>query len=175
MSHGVKYLVWRGGRPRWVPGQALRARGFKGKDLKDKNGNWLPWEFAKAEAERLNDLAGVPQGKKKVRPPTYPGEIGMVKSDKGYVYFLVLGQSVKIGFATDPVSRFRSSWTYLPDEPDLYVAVEGSVHEERRLHSILHEDRKKGEWFHLTTRVMKIIARSAFEKKVAFDWRGWTR
>jgi hypothetical protein len=32
---------WRDGRPRWIPSPALRALGFKGRDLKDDKGRWL--------------------------------------------------------------------------------------------------------------------------------------
>lgn len=33
--------TWRDGRPRWIPSPALRAHGWKGKDLKDPLGRWL--------------------------------------------------------------------------------------------------------------------------------------
>ncbi len=35
------YVVWRDGRPRFTPSPELRARGFKGKDLKHEDGRWL--------------------------------------------------------------------------------------------------------------------------------------
>lgn len=47
------YLVWRDGRPRWVPGPRLR-HAFKARDLKDADGNWLGIEAAIAAAKVLN-------------------------------------------------------------------------------------------------------------------------
>jgi len=37
----IPHIVWRDGRPRFVPGPALRALGFRGEDLKDPAGRWL--------------------------------------------------------------------------------------------------------------------------------------
>lgn len=50
----VPYLVWRDGRPRWVPGPALRAKGAKGADLKSAEGAWLGLEAAIEAARKLN-------------------------------------------------------------------------------------------------------------------------
>lgn len=50
----VPYFVWRDGRPRWVPGPKLRARGWKGRDLKDEAGQFLPLQAALAAARDLN-------------------------------------------------------------------------------------------------------------------------
>ena len=50
----VPYFVWRDGRPRWVPGPKLRAKGFKGQDLKDPAGNWLSEAAAIEAARALN-------------------------------------------------------------------------------------------------------------------------
>lgn len=37
----IPHIAWRDGRPRFSPGPALRALGFKGEDLKDAQGDWL--------------------------------------------------------------------------------------------------------------------------------------
>ncbi len=50
----VKYLKFRDGRPRWEPGPTLRAKGIKGRDLKDEAGRWLGLEAAIAAANALN-------------------------------------------------------------------------------------------------------------------------
>ena len=50
----IPYLVFRDGRPRWVPGKHLRAQGFKGLDLKDAAGGWLSPLDAMARAKELN-------------------------------------------------------------------------------------------------------------------------
>ncbi|PLW77866.1 tyrosine-type recombinase/integrase [Cohaesibacter celericrescens] len=41
VSIKIQYVVWRSGRPRFVPGKALRALGYKGEDLKHPDGTWL--------------------------------------------------------------------------------------------------------------------------------------
>lgn len=48
------YFVWRNGRPRWNPGAGLRARGYRGQDLKDTSGAWLPKGKAIDAAEAIN-------------------------------------------------------------------------------------------------------------------------
>lgn len=56
----VPYFKWRGtssgkGRPRWEPGPALRAKGFKGRDLKDDAGEWLDYGRALQAAMTCNE------------------------------------------------------------------------------------------------------------------------
>jgi len=66
----VPYLAWRDGRPRWVPGPKLRAGGFKGRDLKDEFGQWLPFEAAVAAARALNaEVAAAKGGAGRRLPP----------------------------------------------------------------------------------------------------------
>lgn len=50
----VPYFTWRDGRPRWQPGPNVRARGFRGQDLKDASGNWLAYGPAIQAAQALN-------------------------------------------------------------------------------------------------------------------------
>lgn len=47
------YLAMRDGRPRWVPSPVLRARGFKGQDLKDEHGAWMTEGAAIDAANKL--------------------------------------------------------------------------------------------------------------------------
>lgn len=49
------YFKWRDGRPRWEPGPRLRQAGWKGRDLKSDNGDWLAFERAIAAANALNE------------------------------------------------------------------------------------------------------------------------
>lgn len=73
MKKKVPYLIWRNGRPRWEPGPHVRARGFKGRDLKDKHGNWLNLGAAIEEAEALNaEAKGEPQQQPKASEPKRP-------------------------------------------------------------------------------------------------------
>src|SRR5687767_12521446 len=54
MKLRIPYLQWRDGRPRWEPGPGLRARGWKGKNLKDDAGAWLELVPAIEAAKALN-------------------------------------------------------------------------------------------------------------------------
>lgn len=49
------YFKWRDGRPRWEPGPGLRARGWRGRDLKTPAGEWLSYGRAIDAAIALND------------------------------------------------------------------------------------------------------------------------
>ena len=54
MKLSIRYLKWRDGRPRWEPGPTLRAKGWKGRDLKSEQGEWLELPAAIDAARSLN-------------------------------------------------------------------------------------------------------------------------
>ncbi|CAN1721950.1 putative Tyr recombinase domain-containing protein [Hyphomicrobium sp. 1Nfss2.1] len=68
MKLKVPYFVWRDGRPRWVPGPKLRQQGFKGRDLKDDDGRWLPLEAAIAAANALTAATQRPPEEREAKP-----------------------------------------------------------------------------------------------------------
>jgi integrase len=69
MKLNIRYLQWRGGRPRWEPGPTLRGKGWKGRDLKDERGNWLDLSAAIEAAKAINaDLDAWRMGQPR-RPP----------------------------------------------------------------------------------------------------------
>lgn len=68
----VPYFVWRDGRPRWNPGPKLRDAGWRGRDLKDALGQYLPLEAALQAARNLN--AEVAAGGKGKTPASRAGE-----------------------------------------------------------------------------------------------------
>ena len=51
----IPHVVWRDGRPRFVPGPKLRALGYKGEDLKDEAGAWLGLDEAIAWSRRRDN------------------------------------------------------------------------------------------------------------------------
>lgn len=51
----VPYFKWRDGRPRWEPGPGLRRAGWRGRDLRDSRGEFLPWGLAIEAAQKLNE------------------------------------------------------------------------------------------------------------------------
>lgn len=163
MSHPVKYLVWRDGRPRWVPGSNLRARGAKGTNLKDTNGHWLDMPEAMAAAATLNKQFGV-----KGEQPVTVNIHARRPRRKGFVYFVVLGDRIKIGFSATPAARFRALDTGAPEEPSLLVAVPGTQRDEYQLHAIFDADRVKGEWFNGSQQLMNLILRCVKARAVTF-------
>lgn len=67
----MRYIAWRDGRPRFVPGPRERALGYKGEDLKHPDGRW----FGEVEAfawsrERADEIARARAGEK---PPELAG------------------------------------------------------------------------------------------------------
>jgi hypothetical protein len=69
------YFAWRAGRPRWVPGPKLRAKGWRGRDLKDHEGQWLGYGAAIEAAIEINEdverarAAGDGSGPRRTRAP----------------------------------------------------------------------------------------------------------
>lgn len=56
-------FTWRDGRPRWIPQPAQRQAGWKGHDLKDARGAWLPEGEAIDKARKIVDaVAGWAEG-----------------------------------------------------------------------------------------------------------------
>jgi|GEM_PF-713112 len=73
----ARYIAWREGKPRFVPGPALRAIGYRGEDL--RHGKTGPWfdagetiAWAKAKADEID--AALEAGKKPKAPPVPKGE-----------------------------------------------------------------------------------------------------
>lgn len=57
------YFKWRSGRPRWEPGPSLRARGIRGRSLKNAKGAWLDEQEAIEAAAAINrSLSDNPHG-----------------------------------------------------------------------------------------------------------------
>jgi hypothetical protein len=70
----ITHVSWRGGRPRFEPGPALRKMGYEGRDLKDAAGRWLDLAATKRFSDALT--AEVAQRRKaavgKARGPRRP-------------------------------------------------------------------------------------------------------
>ena len=72
-------LSWRNGRPRWVPGPTIRAKGWKPVDLKDEAGQWLSLDAAVKRATELNRAIVDRQNQGFKRAPA-KGQIALVFS-----------------------------------------------------------------------------------------------
>jgi hypothetical protein len=66
---------------------------------------------------------------------------------KGYVYFLWVGDRIKIGFSNNPLHRMGQLHTGVSERPKMMIAKAGSRDDETKLHRSLSTYRTKGEWF----------------------------
>lgn len=87
------------------------------------------------------------------------------RADVREVYFVsaeVTGL-IKIGIANDAEKRFASLQSASPDALTLLgvVVSERAEHLESSLHSLLREDRARGEWYHPTELVMSAVRERA--------------
>lgn len=164
MSHGVKYFCWRNGRPRWVPSVRLRRAGVKGVDLKDDSGNFLPLELSLKAAEAINTQHGITgEGRRPTRAAHSPQPL------TGWIYFVRFTDFMKIGFSQRPVNRIA---VIMQQQAHYAVAVtilRGTYDDEQRLHVALGGLRARGEWYSLSTALLRFVAASAERGVIAWD------
>lgn len=80
---------------------------------------------------------------------------------QGYVYFLVSGAYVKIGFSTKPAGRLSALATGIGSDIDAFVLIKGNRTLEKRLHLVFRAHRTQGEWFKRHAKIMKAVAAAA--------------
>ena len=78
---------------------------------------------------------------------------------RGLIYFLRIGDRVKIGFTTSLDARIQALQIGSPDPFELLGSVPGIKAEEKDAHEIFARDRVAGEWFALTPELQEYIAR----------------
>ena len=169
MSHGVKYFVWRNGRPRWSPGPKLRDLGWKGRDLKTPDGQWMPLEQALAAARATNlEVEAAPR-----QPPAdylfpHRQRVSSTRNrPRSVVYFLFVGNMVKIGQTIEVSARIAALQTGLTDDPVGLVVVPGTRDDEQAAHRFLRASRWRREWFHADHNVRAFVARCIMEMRVS--------
>jgi hypothetical protein len=77
--------------------------------------------------------------------PPYLKDFG----ETGYVYFLRMGRSVKIGFSRDVRKRMKAIQTACPEPTEVLKVIPGVVNTERYFHEHFAQYRMQGEWFRL--------------------------
>lgn len=152
----MPYFVWREGRPRWSPGRHLRARGWKAVDLKDADGFFLTLAGALHRAQALNVRAS--ESKSGTTPP--PSRKEKNPREPGFIYFLRVGELVKIGYSNRPTRRLKELRTAMGVEFDAFLAVRGVRADERIIHEALEKHRRHREWFVLAPAVSMLMSRS---------------
>lgn len=166
----IKYISWRDGRPRFTPGPELRTEGWRGKDLLHEDGTW----FSRGEAldwslkfQRVRKVKQVPRARRKTaNKAKAEDEVARTSPNPdtgGTVYFLWQGDAIKIGFSRKPVSRLRDLGVAMAASPKLFIAVPGTLREERKWHDLLASHRLQGEWFRASFTVVRSIQRFLLE------------
>jgi hypothetical protein len=72
------------------------------------------------------------------------------------IYFALSGTEVKIGIATDPITRINSMRTARPDIK-LLVDISGSEKTEAHLHHRFSQFSIGGEWFRFTEQIQSFV------------------
>lgn len=80
---------------------------------------------------------------------------------KGTIYFLAIkgGDRIKIGFSTEPRSRFASLQSWCPYELETLHTLKGHKIIESYCHAVLAKHRVRGEWFARCPDVLDFIER----------------
>lgn len=79
----------------------------------------------------------------------------------GFVYFMVAGDFVKIGYSADPLARAAGVQTGSAQKITSIIAIRGTVADERKLHRTFKVYRVSGEWFRKTPPIISAMARAA--------------
>lgn len=150
---GLPYYTVRRGNGYWQPTAEMRRAGFLpvpcGRDgpeargvATEANARWQEYRHSRRSSENVVALPSP------------------VAADRmGYVYFLFVGDRVKVGFSTNPSNRMRELSTGLPRPPRTILMMRGRPRDERRLHAQLGAYRTNGEWFAVNQTLMRYILR----------------
>jgi hypothetical protein len=133
MGEKPKYYVVRKGHAYWQPTKKMRDAGAKSVPL----GRDSP--SAREKAEELNFRQENGSDENVVEFPA--------QRSSGYVYFLRMGPSVKIGFSKKPWARIADLRTGFSKDFDSIVCVKGTMADERAIHRRFQAHRVTGEWF----------------------------
>lgn len=142
-----RYYSERKGRAYWEP-RGVVPDGFGPRPLGPAS------DQAKSRALEL--YQGLKSARREINGPVLT-----VSKNQGYVYFLVTGRFVKIGFSTRPFGRASALKTGLAEEMTAFVIIKGTRKDERRFHDEFAGARIRGEWFALNSKLKDAIATAA--------------
>jgi hypothetical protein len=74
-----------------------------------------------------------------------------------YAIYCPNKQEVKIGYATNPISRLSQLQTGTTDRLDLLMTFAGGLAEEKQIHKALSHHRISGEWFKYSSEVFSVL------------------
>jgi hypothetical protein len=78
-----------------------------------------------------------------------------LENNARYVYVMLCGEYLKIGWAWDPWVRRAKLQASNPYEVELIFCMEGDGKLERKLHELFHRYRHSGEWFRRSEAILK--------------------
>ena len=174
----------------WQPSSELRAQGWKAVILKSAHGRHSSYSMAMLQSAWLNAMLDAwSQGRQEKmlrlqqqwadrigssNPQNLPScdyvayhwprpraHATRRERGRGFIYFLRLGETVKIGYWADPFRRALNIRTNAPGEIDRFIAVPGRRKDERRLHAALAGSNARGEWFYWSHEVKQMVAQVA--------------
>ena len=77
---------------------------------------------------------------------------------KGYIYYILCGEMLKIGYSKDINRRMKTFKTGNPNELKLLLYHEGTTDTEWFLHKRFEQYRKQGtEWFEFSNKIRQYI------------------
>jgi hypothetical protein len=116
------------------------------------------WRIAQAVADDRNDRPEPEPREAKPRPV----------SNVGWIYYLTVGDHIKIGYASELARRLRS----YPPTAKLIFAHRGTRDDEKNIHSRLHPYCAAGrEWYDPHPRVLALIEAAKAEHPGQTGWR----
>lgn len=91
--------------------------------------------------------------------------------DGQYVYFIGAGAVVKIGITTCVRARLAALQTASPHELVVEAVVPGEPFVEAYLHSAFRKEHIRGEWFHRSAKISKLIRYVRERGQLPVSWR----
>lgn len=158
MTGKIPYYSVRKGFGYWQPTAEMKRHGF----VSIACGPDTPTARRMAEAAntRWQDF----RRKRMVSQPLAQSEADAMLDRTGNVYFLFVGDRVKIGYSRKPFHRISDLMVGLPTSPRMVLIFRGRPRDEKELHARFAAHRVNGEWFRAAASIQREIMRfSAFE------------
>jgi hypothetical protein len=146
------------GRAYWCPTAHMRRFGFEGRAL------GFDGENARKEALLWCDRWKNARAAMGMQAPRAPADDATDTADlaqQTFIYFLQVGDRIKIGVSKKPFTRLKSITAGAHGHIAKVIIVPGSVADERWLHRHFDRRRVNGEWFSATPPLVAMMLRCA--------------
>lgn len=149
-------------RAYWCPTKRMRARGFEvtALGLDGPEAQAAACELTARWRSTLRERRGV-LGRR--------AEIGEASSAQSHVYFVRVGERIKIGVSRNAIARVQEIAGHLPYGISHVLIVPGDRQDEQRLHERFRHHRTRGEWFKACAAIQLTITRCAAAGKVVHE------